>query len=105
MTKIPEGIDYIKNHDLLEEIYLERIRQTKLWGVQKHHQLLWNTILGEEVGEVATALGETVFAETPEIRDKHLENLRVELIHVAAVAIGMLESLDKNGYEGKQEVG
>ena len=98
MIKVPidPSIDYIKNHDILEELYLERIRQHTLWGLQTHHMAIWNCILGEEVGEVAKAINEWIF------NGKKEKDIRDELIQVAAVAIAMIESLDKNGAEGKK---
>lgn len=66
---------------VLEDIRKERIRQIKKWGIQKHDYPQWLTILLEEVGESSKA---------------YLEhgNLHEELVHVAAVAVAMVESFE-----------
>lgn len=94
-----ESIDYIKNHDILEEIYKERIRQHGLWGTQKHPIAVWQSILLEEIGEVARAINERMLENGD---DKTLENLREEIIQVAAVAVAMVESLDINDFDGSE---
>lgn len=68
----------------------ERIAQDKEWGIQRHHPFLWNTILGEEVGEVNQAsldLDNGIDTE---------EHLVKELIQVAAVAVSYVESIWAN---------
>jgi len=71
--------------DVFAEVKAERERQESLWGQQNHEPLLWNAILGEEVGEVANA-----------ILERDPANYRTELIQVAAVAIAMVQSFDRN---------
>lgn len=66
-------------------IHAERERQDMKWGSQRHlHDDVWNRILGEEVGEVAKALNE----------QEPIENLRAELVQVAAVCVAWIEALD-----------
>lgn len=68
---------------VLLDIKAERARQDRKFGDQTgHSDLFWNVVLGEEVGEVATALVEN-----------DLDNLRDELIQVAAVAVAWAENL------------
>lgn len=103
--------DSKETRDVLFEVYEERLRQTEKWGVQEHpmgtgpsvelfgyeiKDLLgfvtnyndendnpfWGTILLEEVLE---ALAET----------EDSENLRKELLQVAAVAVAAVENLDR----------
>jgi len=63
--------------DIIVAVRIEMIRQDHKWGDQSHHPILfWNAILGEECGEVAKAFLED-----------DLEELEIELIQVAAVAI------------------
>jgi hypothetical protein len=50
----------------------------------------WYAILGEEFGEVGKALCERMYAIGPN------PEYREELIHVAAVAVAMIESYDRN---------
>ena len=72
---------------IFQDIINERDRQDAKWGSQRKLPMdRWNTILGEEVGEVAHAVNEG-----------DLTNLAEELIQVAAVAVCWLESL----YDGK----
>lgn len=87
------------NHALFEEhseilfdVLNERNRQDVKFGPDRHqHPFLWNTILGEEVGEVNKASLEMYFGtENP-------DNYRKELIEVAAVAIAAVLDYDKNG--------
>ncbi len=78
----------------------ERGRQLQKWGVQDHPIADWFLILGEEVGEAQREACEHVFVgrfpdhypNDPE----RLKRLRAELVQVAAVAVAMVESLDRN---------
>jgi NTP pyrophosphatase (non-canonical NTP hydrolase) len=70
---------------VLADVGIERMRQDEKWGVQGHMADRWNTILGEEVGEVSKAINE---CDTK-------ANLRAELIQVAAVASAWVEHLDR----------
>ena len=75
----------------------ERTRQDKKWGEQNHLPHYWTGILGEEYGEFCEAVNETVFNNGPEEQLKGgYENMRKEAIHVAAVALGFLECLERN---------
>ncbi|WP_353159321.1 MazG-like family protein [Myroides odoratus] len=76
--------------NIFNEIKQERERQDKKWGVQNHHPFVWLGILGEEVGEVNKAVLDHNFD------GKTLENYREELIQVAAVAVSMIQCLDRN---------
>lgn len=79
---------------VLKEIEEERKKQDIKWGVQNHHPVEWLSILGEEFGEVSKAACEAHF---------HYENgntwddYRKELIQTAAVAVSMVECIDRNG--------
>lgn len=78
----------------------ERGRQLQKWGVQDHPIADWFLILGEEVGEAQREACEHVFAGRfpdhypPDL--ERLKRLRDELVQVAAVAVAMVESLDRN---------
>jgi NTP pyrophosphatase (non-canonical NTP hydrolase) len=82
-------MDYI-----LDEIHSERVRQDQKWGEQNHSPAEWLMILGEEVGEVNKAALETFFKYKDS--DKDYSKYREELIQVAAVAVAMIECLDRN---------
>jgi hypothetical protein len=69
---------------ILNEIKLERARQDQKWGIQAHPPSKWLVILAEEFGEVARS-----------ILEKDFDQYRAELIHVAAVAVAMVECADK----------
>ena len=77
----------------------ERGRQLEKWGIQDHPIADWFLILGEEVGEAQKEACEHVFQlRFPEHypRDpERLQRLRNELVQVAAVAVAMIESLDR----------
>lgn len=75
--------------NVLEEVAEERARQDTRWGEQNHSVSVWYAILGEEVGEVGRAICDMKFKARPS------ENYREELIQVAAVAVAMVESLDR----------
>lgn len=69
------------------EVAMERRRQDKKWGVQNHLPEKWMTILLEEVGEAAHGRLENDRA-----------NYREELVQVAAVAVAMIESIDRGNW-------
>ena len=70
--------------NMLDAVFAERKRQDEKWGSQRHlPNDTWNRILGEEVGEVCKALND----------NEPVENLRAELIQVAAVAVAWAEAL------------
>ena len=71
--------------NIFQNIALERRRQDAKWGEQNHDAFLWLAILGEEFGETAKAAIEG-----------RLADMRTELIHVAAVAVAAIESLNRN---------
>ena len=75
---------------ILAAIAAERQAQDSKWGEQNHHTLEWLSILVEEVGEVSQAINEYHWRDAP------MENIRKELIQVAAVAVSALESMERN---------
>ena len=79
-------------NEIFEEIEQERFEQDVKWGEQNHKPIEWCAILGEEVGEVNKEALEHHF----EVKDSSLSRCREELIQVAAVAVAMIESLDRN---------
>lgn len=70
--------------DVLRQIVAERERQDSIWGEQNHNLPFWNCILVEEIGEVArsTLAG-------------NIQGVRQELIQCAAVAVAMIEYIDR----------
>lgn len=62
------------------------------------------TILGEEFGEASRAALEVYFAHRKRPQKRTwLERLRMELIQVAAVAVAIVEHLDRNQLKRKGE--
>lgn len=82
--------------NILEEIKAERTRQTALFGEQNHTPCKWMPILMEEVGEVAKEVCEYQFNSDYFKAKAHLKKYRAELVQVAAVAVQMIECLDRN---------
>ena len=79
------------NEIVLEAIKTELHRQNNKWGIQDHNVVEWMAILTEEVGEASK--------EAVGYHFKHGGNrigkLKIELIQVAAVAIQMIDSIDR----------
>jgi len=89
----------VAHHVAINDIRIERARQDEKWGEQNHFPQFWTGILGEEYGEFCEAVNETVF-DNGEGRTKGgYENMRKEAIHVAAVALGFIECLERNRAE------
>lgn len=86
---------------LVDQIAAERTRQDSKWGEQNHAPAFYLMILGEEVGEANKAALEAYFLKDP----ARLEDYRDELIQVAAVAIAMIECLDRNKFSGELAAG
>lgn len=88
--------------NVLSEVLAERERQEKLWGQQNHAGHEYLMILGEEVGEANKAYLEEHFPSKAELHEgvqyiPDFSNYRKELVQIAAVAVAMVESLDRNG--------
>ena len=79
---------------LIDDVINERERQEKKWGEQNHDPITWVAILMEEVGELAQAAIETKFNEFGD--PGGVESIRKEASHVAAVAIAIIECLDRD---------
>jgi len=79
----------------------ERTRQDKKWGTQDHAQQAWVGILGEEFGEYCQCVNETYLSNATKKHEGGYDNLLKELTHVAAVAVGAMESLMRNREEEK----
>ncbi|MGB1207545.1 MAG: hypothetical protein ACPG5B_17985 [Chitinophagales bacterium] len=96
-----------KTAAILAKVVAERQKQDAKWGEQNHNPIEWSAILTEECGEVAKEALEYHFytkkdseqLATKTLSDWQKEKLskyRTELIQVAAVAVAMLESLERN---------
>lgn len=74
----------------LEGVIRERIRQEQKWGTQNHDPFLYLTILGEEYGETCNAALEAKFGKGT------IEHLREEAVQTAAVALAIVECIDRD---------
>ena len=75
----------MKKEEIIKLILEERQRQDLKWGEQNHNIYKWLAILGEEIGEVNKAALEDNYDEVID-----------ELVQIGAVAIAMIESLERN---------
>jgi len=73
----------------LESVLEERKRQDAKWGEQNNDPFCYITVLGEEFGELCQAALHTRFGGPA------AEKLREEAIHTAAVALALIECLDR----------
>lgn len=87
---------------VMEEVKSEMIFQLTKFGEQNHTPMEWLMILGEEVGEANKAALETHFNYKG--TDADYSEYRAELIQVAAVAISMIQSLDRNMHMPKYNI-
>lgn len=81
----------------IDDVLAERAKQDAKWGEQNHDPILWSAILGEECGEFAQAALHARFGG-----DK-AQGLRDEAIQVAAVAVAIVECLDRTATRKAQE--
>lgn len=77
----------------LDDVLAERAKQDAKWGEQNHDPIIYAAILMEEVGELAQAGIQTRFATG----EGHggVSNIRKEAVHCAAVALAIVECLDR----------
>lgn len=84
---------------IVADIEAERGAQDDRWGAwsaggdQMSHPEKY-AVLGEEVGEVGEAVVQQI-ADRRFRRGQHAEDLRAELIQVAAVAVAWVEAIDR----------
>jgi len=85
------------NHQskIIEEVLAERVSQDVQWGEQNHNPFCYLTVLMEEVGEASKAALELRFGTEYGTKPDTSE-YRKELVQVAAVAIAMIECIDRN---------
>ena len=75
----------------LRAVLKERQRQDDKWGEQNHNPYIYISILLEELGELAQAVLQTQFGGNK----GGFDNIRTEAIHTCAVALALLECLDR----------
>ena len=74
----------------LAAVIAERQRQNAKWGVQDHDPITWCAILTEECGEFAQAALHARFG------GHAAAGLREEAVQCAAVALQIVECIDRN---------
>lgn len=92
----------------LADVLRERIRQDEKWGEQNHDPLAWVAILTEEVGEASK---EAVNACLPfpesgarplGFVEERLQAFRTEMVQTAAVALQIVEAMDRDKWRAKK---
>lgn len=86
----------------VDDVILERLKQDDKWGIQNHDPFTYLAILTEEIGELAQAALHTKFG------GKEAGRMREEAVHTAAVALAIVECIDRDkwnwgGDTGKQQ--
>lgn len=81
----------------LDSVLEERKRQTEKWGEENLDLFLYSAILGEEYGEFQQALVDAFFLPSDENKDK--ERLREEAVQTAAVALSIVECIDRGKWK------
>lgn len=80
----------------LQSVLDERARQNEKWGEQNHDPITWSAILSEECGEFAQAALHNQFG------GKHAHEVGLEAVQCAAVALQIVECLDRNNWTSKE---
>lgn len=90
----------------ITQIQAEITKQNQKFGIQNHSPIEWMAILMEEVGEASQAAVDWHFkypnkvkdeaVEFSELQNQRLQNYKSELVQVAAIAIQMVECLERN---------
>lgn len=79
---------------VLTEVVFERAKQDRKWGEQNHKPCEWMTVLGEEFGEACQEALRVRFGENS-LGMTDYTALREELIQCAAVAVAIIECIDR----------
>lgn len=83
----------IEPNKSLNSVLIERNKQDAKWGEQNHDPFTFLAILTEEVGELAQA------ALHGRYGGPESNNIREEAVQVAAVALAIVECLDREKWE------
>ncbi len=89
----------MRRGDMKRNVYLEVMdeqnKQVEKFGKQTHAPFTYLSILTEEVGEAAQAANDAYDYVNDKFVVRKLKKYREELIQVAAVAVSMVETLDR----------
>lgn len=84
---------------IFKEINQERTLQDNKWGEQNHKPIEWIAILTEEVGEASKEAVDFHFNKNSTTQKYQIKRCREELVQVAAVAIAIIEYIDRNNHD------
>lgn len=94
--------------DAMNDVLAERRRQDEKWGEQNHDPFVYLTVLMEEVGELAQAALHLRYpkggATTSNAFYAAQAHLREEAVQTAAVALAMIECLDRGLWTFRTDV-
>ena len=76
----------------LASLLEERERQDQKWGQQNHPPEIWLVILTEEMGELAKVILDDFFLGGCR---RPMAEMRIEAVQVAAMALTMVECIDR----------
>ena len=80
------------------DVLAERVKQDRKWGEQNHDPFTYLTVLMEEVGELSQAALHARFGGPA------ADSLRKEAVQTAAVAMAIVECLDRNMWTWRDDV-
>jgi len=81
---------------VLTDIRIERQRQDAKFGEKRDYTAaFWLAVLAEEFGEASKEVVEFSSCDWDAVKEIRLRNLRTELLQVAAVAVAMVEHIDR----------
>ena len=91
-------------YGIIRDVMRERQRQNEKWGEQNHSMCGWIAVLTEEVGEAAKEacdfeLGNAGVGQLG-AQAESVGRFRTEMVQVAAVALQVLEAIDRGSGEG-----
>lgn len=92
----------LKNLSILSEIGAERTKRDTQFGEQNYTPIEWLAILGEELGKAnrnalqAHFCGAHINSDNAKYQQEQLVEYRKELVQIAAIAVGMIQSFDRN---------
>jgi len=91
----PRGPNWHGLPPAIRDVLVERAKQDARFGVSNHDPMLWMTILGEEFGELCESVMHTRYGG----HKAGPAQMRAEAIQVAAVALAMVEALDRGTWK------
>lgn len=84
------------NNGAMSDVLAERARQDAKWGEQNHDPFVYGAILTEEVGEFMQAALKARFeSDDARISIGYMQDMRAEAVQCAAVALAIVEMLDR----------